>query len=382
MLTIPGKIPIKIYPIFFLVVIGISLINSNFQFFEASLWAVVIVFSLLVHEFGHALTAVAFGQRATIELVGFGGVTRRHGHAPSAFQEFLIVINGPLAGFSLCALSYFLYIFAGNQLPKLLQELLLISFYANAFWTVLNLLPVQPLDGGQLLRITLQGLFGLKGLKLALFLSFFISFLLSIFFFVYHQILIGSFFLLFTFEGYRTWKNSLSMTSQDDNRALQQFLKSAEKDFRKGQLGYAQQKLVAVRKQAQSGVIYTTATLLLAQILHIQGHNCEAYQLLLPFKDTLTPDLQLLLHKLAYGEKQWKTTIDIGHALYQHHPTYEVALTNALCHAQLGEAKPAVGWLQCAIKNGLLNIKEVLKMEDFDSIRQDPLFDSLIHERQ
>ena len=377
MLTIPGKIPIKIYPIFFIVVIGISLFNSQFQVFEASLWAVVICISLLVHEFGHALTAVAFGQRATIELVGFGGVTRRHGHAPTAFQEFLIVFNGPLAGFALCVLSYFLYVHWGNNLPVLFQDLLQISFYANAFWTILNLLPVQPLDGGQLLRITLQGLFGLKGLKTALFLSFVISFLLSILFFIYRQVLIGSFFLLFTYEGYRTWKNSLPMTSQDDNRALQQFLKSAEKDFRKGQLGYSQQKLIAIRKQTESGVIYNSATLLLAQILHTQGHNSEAYNLLLPVKDTLTPDLQLLLQQIAYSEKQWKIAIDIGKALYQHQPTYDVALTNALCHARLGEAKPAVGWLQCAIKNGLPDLKGVLNMEDFNAIRQDPLFGNL-----
>lgn len=377
MLIIPGRIPIKIYPIFFIVVIAISLLYSNFQIFEASLWAIVICFSLLVHEFGHALTAMAFGQRATIELVGFGGVTRRHGHAPNAFQEFLIVFNGPLAGFALCGLSYFIYAYWGSNLPLFLQELLKISFFANAFWTVLNLLPVQPLDGGQLLRITLQGLFGLKGLKTALFLSFVISFFLSILFFIYHQILIGSFFLLFTYEGYRTWKNSLPMTSQDDNRALHQFFKSAEKDFRKGQLGYAQQKLIALRKQAESGVIYNSATLLLAQILHAQGNNREAYDLLLPVKNTLAPELQLLLQQLAYGEKQWKIAIDVGKALYQHQPTYDVALTNSLCHARLGEAKPAVGWLQCAIKNGLPDLKHVLNMEDFNPIRQDPLFGAL-----
>ncbi|MBA3238409.1 MAG: stage IV sporulation protein FB [Parachlamydiaceae bacterium] len=376
MLTIPGKIPIRIYPLFLIVMIGISLLNSGFQLYLASLWAIVICVSLLVHEYGHALTAMFFGQRATIELVGFGGVTRRHGHAPTALQEFFIVLNGPLAGIALCGLSYFLSLHAESW-PLMVQQLLLISTYANAFWTVLNLLPVQPLDGGQLLRIILQGFFGLKGLKTALFLSFVISFLLAVLFFIYHQVLIGSFFLLFTFEGYRTWKNSLPMTSQDDDKALQQFLKSAEKDYRKGQLGYAQQKLIAVRKHAASGVIHTSATLLLAQIYHAQGHNSEAYNLLLPLRDTLTPDLLLLLHQLAYAEKQWKTAIDIGAALYQHQPTYDVALTNALSHAQLGEAKPSVGWLQCAIKNGLPNFKEILSMEAFNPIRQDPLFENL-----
>lgn len=381
MLTIPGKIPIQVYPIFAVVVFAISLINSNFQPLGTLMWISVICFSLIVHEFGHALTAVACGQRASIDLVAFGGVTRRYGKALKSWQEFLIVLNGPLAGISLSFLSYWILLTFGNSLPTHLQELLAISYYANLFWTFVNLLPVQPLDGGQLLRITLEGLFGLKGLKTALFLSFILSLALSIFFFMTQFLLAGAFFLLFTFEGYRAWKSSLSMTKQDDDRALQQFLKSAERDFHKGQLSYAQEKLKIVRKQAVEGVLYTTATLLLAQILHAQGHDEEAYALLQPLKSTLTPDMQLLFQQLAYSQKQWEESIQIGNTVYQHQPTYQVALLNAVCHAQLGQVRPAIGWLQCAIRNGLPNLQQVLNRSDFNSIREDPLFASIASKR-
>lgn len=374
MFTIPGRIPIQIYPLFVLVVTAISLINSDFQPLGALLWALVICFSLIVHELGHALTAMACGQRASIELVAFGGITRRYGKPLKHWQEFLIVFNGPLAGFLLCGLSYWLYYYLGGSSPVLLQDLLAISYLANLFWTIVNLLPVQPLDGGQLLRITLEGFFGLKGMKAAFFLSFIISLALSLALFIYHFLLAGSFFLLFTFEGYRAWKNSLPMTTQDDNRALQQFFKSAERDFHKGHYAYAQQKLNIVRKQAERGVLYTSATMLLAQIYHSQGHDSEAYSLLKPHKAKLTPETQLLLHELAYNQHLWQEAIDIGNQVYQYHPSYEVALRNAICHAQLGQVKPAVGWLQCAVKNGLPDLHEVLNKSDFNSIRQDPLF--------
>lgn len=377
MLTIPGKIPIHVQPIFAIVVLGLSLINGGFQPVGTLMWIGVICFSLLVHEFGHALTAVACGQRASIDLVAFGGVTRRYGRALKSWQEFLIVLNGPLAGFLLCFLSYWILATYENSLSVYMQQLLFISYYANLFWTLLNLLPVQPLDGGQLLRIALEGFFGLKGLKAALFLSFVLSACLSVFFFMTQYMLVGAFFLLFTFEGYRAWKSSLSMTEKDEDRALQHFMKSAEKDFHKGQLSYAQEKLNIVRKQAEKGVLYTNATVLLAQILHMQGHDDQAYMLLHPLESVLAPDVQQLQQQLAYSQKQWEETIRLGNAVYQHQPTHQPALLNAMSHAQLGQARPAVGWLQCAIRNGLPNAQAVLAKKDFDAIRQDPLFVSL-----
>ena len=132
-----------------------------------------------------------------------------------------------------------------------------------------------------------------------------------------------------------------------------------------------------MRKQAGEGVLHKSATNLLAQILHAQGHDSEAYDILYPTRKNLSLDQLKLLHQLAYSQNHFKEAIEIGNTLYQDHPTDNVALINALSNAQLGEARAAVGWLQCAIKNGLPNLKEVLQKEDFNPIRQDPLFNSL-----
>ncbi len=377
MFKIPGSIPIQIYPLFFLVVFALSAINSNFEPTLMLIWMFVIFVSLIVHEMGHALTAVAFGQRASIDLVGFGGVTRRQGPPLKPLQEFIIVFNGPLAGFLLGLGCLLIFKFYGTKLPVIVQNTLFIGYFANFFWTILNLIPVHPLDGGQLLRITLEGFFGLRGLKTALFISFLIGVLLCILFFAMGQQLIGIFFMIFTYESYQAWRSSLSMSTQDSDRALQQFYKSAEKDFHKGHLSYAQEKLNVVRKQAGEGVLHKSASNLLAQILHAQGHDSEAYDILYSAKNNLSVDQLKLLHQLAYSQNHFKEAIAIGTRLYQDHPTDNVALINALSNAQIGEARAAVGWLQCAIKNGLPNIKEVLQKKDFNSIRQDPAFHSL-----
>lgn len=379
MLRIPGNIPIQIYPLFFIVVFALSAINSNLDPIGMAVWAFVIIFSLIVHEMGHALTAVAFGQRASIDLVGFGGVTNRHGRPLKPLQEFIIVFNGPLAGLALGAFCYVTYAYFGKDLPIVLQQILQIGFFANFFWTFVNLLPVQPLDGGQLLRITLEGFFGLKGLKFAFFLSFIIGIALSlVLFLILHQPIISIFFMLFTFESYRAWQSSMPMSQNDTDRTLQHLLKSAEKDFHKGHLNYAQEKLSIIRKQTKTGILHNSVNKLLARIFLAQGLNAEAYDVLYSIKNNLTIDEQEFLHQLAFSQNHWQEAITIGNALYQHQPTDKVALTNALCHARLGQARPAVGWLQCAIKNGLPNRKDVFQMEDFNPIRQDPLFEQIV----
>jgi hypothetical protein len=113
----------------------------------------------------------------------------------------------------------------------------------------------------------------------------------------------------------------------------------------------------------------------------MQGHEDEAYTLLQPYKAKLSPDAQLLLHELTYKKGLWREAIEIGNRVYQHHPTYPVALRNALCHAHLKEVRATVGWLQCAVKNGLPDLPTTLNQSDFNEIRRDPLFMALQAQR-
>jgi stage IV sporulation protein FB len=58
MLRIPGKIPIAISPAFWIFAALIGYLNSQ-SFIGTIIWIGIIFVSVLVHEFGHALTAAA-----------------------------------------------------------------------------------------------------------------------------------------------------------------------------------------------------------------------------------------------------------------------------------------------------------------------------------
>ncbi|MBM3191343.1 MAG: stage IV sporulation protein FB, partial [Chlamydiae bacterium] len=92
------SIPIRISPMFWLTAAIIGWINSQ-SLIGTVIWIVIIFVSILVHEYGHALMARAFGQFPRIELVAFGGVTYPEGPAISLGKEFLVVLNGPLFSF-------------------------------------------------------------------------------------------------------------------------------------------------------------------------------------------------------------------------------------------------------------------------------------------
>lgn len=374
MIKIPGKIPINIYPIFLIFITLVSLMNS-YSVFDFFVWMVVIFISVVVHEMGHAITAVSFGQKAHIDLLGFGGLTHRHGKRLNAWRDFLIVLNGPLAGFSLCVISYFLL-----RLPIHYSQngmyILQLFLYANIFWTIVNLLPVQPLDGGHLLRILLEGIFGLRGVKIALFISLLLAVGMTILFFILNSMIGGILFMFLTFENYRAWSTSMSLTSADQSEPLQIMLKQAQADFKQGNPHEAIVKLEEIRKSGGKGVLYISATLLEAEILNHLHNQQDAYELLLPVQNRLSSQGLILLQDLAYQCRQWDEAIHAGTKAYQEAPDYRIALLNAMSHAQKSEAQPAVGWLKCAFREGLANGTDILKQREFDPIRLDPVFQS------
>lgn len=378
MITIPGKIPIRIFPFFWILIIFIGWISSG-TVLGTMIWAAVILLSVLIHEYGHALTALAFGQRAHIELVALGGVTHRTGGKPlKLWQEFIVILNGPLAGLLLCLAAFGLQKVLGfTKVTTPLEYAIEITIIANLFWTVVNLLPIFPLDGGHLLRIILEALFGVKGLKFAFLLSSLLALLAGIFFFLHESFLAGSLFLLLAYESYRTWKTSLVMTEKDQDTDLQQSLKHAEHELKSGNIDKAKQDLEEIRSTTAKGALYINATEDLAEILHSQGKFQEIYNALKPIENKLSASALQLLHEAAYKIGALQEAVSLGNRVYQVNPSYDTALINALSYALLGEVHPSVGWLQRAISDGLPNAGVILKKEEFAKIKNDPSFQNL-----
>lgn len=372
MISIPGRIPVLIFPFFWFLILMIGWLNSM-SLMGTVIWAAVILISILIHEYGHALTALMFGQRVEINLVGLGGVTKREGPKLAKWKEFLIVLNGPVAGLVTCAVAYFFLNYVVEKKAVLLYALE-VAVEVNLFWTLLNLLPVLPLDGGQLVRIILESVFGLRGLKVAFFMSIILAGLLGLYFFLIQQIFMGAIFFLLAFESYRAWEDIKTITPQDEDEHLQDTMKEGIEELKRGLAQEALAKFSYIRQQAPKGMLYVNATQYAARILAEQGNFKQAYEWLYPVKSRISIDYLHLLQQLAYRVQEWEDAIKIGELAYQQDPSFDTALINAFSFAIMGKAVPAVGWLRSAVQLGVPDIQNVVGRREFDVIRDSDPF--------
>jgi len=192
--------PVRVHPLFWLVglLLGFSSGNDPGAAIRLAIWLVVLFVSILVHELGHALMFRRFGRDAHIVLYAMGGLAiegrpQNFGSgSPWSFdsyagyqprqrtprEQILISWAGPGIQLALAGLVIaFIYATGGYvsldfseglplpapHLGKALQGnfnvLLLIWYllYVNIFWALVNLLPVLPLDGGQIaLQVLMQ----------------------------------------------------------------------------------------------------------------------------------------------------------------------------------------------------------------------------------
>jgi Zn-dependent protease len=171
-------VPVRIHPLFWLatLLLGARLREPVLVF----IWVACVFVSILVHEFGHALAIRRFGWDPRIVLYHFGGlaayeptVSYHYNYNPnesSTRAKIMIAAAGPLAGFVLAAIligvlfaiRYPVHVSFGRpelinfDVPDIhnyrLLNLIYFLLYINIFWGLLNLLPVYPLDGGQIAR--------------------------------------------------------------------------------------------------------------------------------------------------------------------------------------------------------------------------------------
>jgi len=121
----------------------------------------ILLVSVLVHELGHALAMRRFGiARIGITLNGIGGVAysldERSPFAPlSALQRVAICLNGPIAGLALALGGAWLLM----QTTSLLAfNVCLTLVVINVTMNVANLVPIWPLDGGQVMEGVAAGI--------------------------------------------------------------------------------------------------------------------------------------------------------------------------------------------------------------------------------
>ncbi len=166
-------IPVQVQPFFWitLALIGGALdARSPDAILQLGLFLIAGFISILIHELGHALSAKWFGAYSEITLQAFGGYAAYSGVRLNRPQNFLVTAAGPAFQIALGAALLVAYQFMPELNPNadyFVRELMIISF----FWAILNLLPVLPLDGGQMLNAIL----GPKRIRITLWITIIVA---------------------------------------------------------------------------------------------------------------------------------------------------------------------------------------------------------------
>ena len=136
---------------------------------RASTLALVLVVSLLAHEFGHVIAARRHGVRIDeLDLTPTGADVRLDEEPPTPRAELWIALGGPAAGITLLlvalaiggvgldlGLSELAGVLVAPRLDRPGELILWFALWLNLASGVANLLPALPLDGGRVLHAVL-----------------------------------------------------------------------------------------------------------------------------------------------------------------------------------------------------------------------------------
>jgi stage IV sporulation protein FB len=160
--------PVRVHPFFWLTTLLLWLgFNKRADPLITLIWVVVVFISILIHELGHAIIQRYFGGHPWITLYGLGGLASCNDCDRRPRSQILISLAGPVAGFFLAAfvvaILFALQRFVRFELDWIpviwkpfhspsQQWAVIFLLYVNIAWGLVNLLPIYPLDGGQISR--------------------------------------------------------------------------------------------------------------------------------------------------------------------------------------------------------------------------------------
>lgn len=129
---------------------GAILMLSALYFFGGMKSVCAVILAASVHELGHIIAIKMFGGKIRSLRFDASGLCMSYCGLDSAVKELVSLVTGPLFGLALAyAASYY-----GNTLSNnLLRETAGISMMFSVF----NLLPALPLDGGRALFCMING---------------------------------------------------------------------------------------------------------------------------------------------------------------------------------------------------------------------------------
>lgn len=151
-------------------------------------WIAAVLTTLLVHHSCQILVARLFGTHVRVVIAGLGGLVHGLGER-KLWQRALILLSGSLGNLLLYGLLWALADPHRNPLPvdrlgpewtRFIAQAVGIAMLINAFWAILNALPLWPLDGGRVAVDIGDRLLGRRGQVIALVVSLVVCLLLSL----------------------------------------------------------------------------------------------------------------------------------------------------------------------------------------------------------
>jgi stage IV sporulation protein FB len=173
-----GKIGVRVHPMFWAIsaLFGLASVRGGgiHPFVGIALWTAAVFVSILVHELGHALAARAHGWPPRIVLYAMGGLAIYTPTRHTRKSRIIIDFMGPGAGFIVGGIILAGVLLSGHSIPipglgfdvgsgpsflaggGRLELFVLFMLYVNFFYGLLNLAPIQPLDGGGIAKAILE----------------------------------------------------------------------------------------------------------------------------------------------------------------------------------------------------------------------------------
>ncbi len=128
---------------------------------QALIFVLLVFLCVLLHEFGHAFAAQAYGiKTADITLLPIGGVARMERLPEKPTQELVVAIAGPLVNVVIALVILAVLGVTGRLDFGIFYDarrftVIWALLYTNVMMVVFNLIPAFPLDGGRVLRALL-----------------------------------------------------------------------------------------------------------------------------------------------------------------------------------------------------------------------------------
>lgn len=158
--------PVSIHTSFLVIVLLLGY-NAETGVAGALVWLAVVTVSVLAHELGHAIVAKPAGGEPRIDLYMLAGLTTWRPHRASKGRRVAVSLAGAFAGCLFGAALLAVYVAWSPPRGTLQNDALFAAVYVNLGWGLVNLLPMLPLDGGQIVLALMPGRDDVERLKRA-----------------------------------------------------------------------------------------------------------------------------------------------------------------------------------------------------------------------